>query len=159
MNNRTKGYIVLVLLTVYATCSFLYTAPQRYTSDTARMMSAYVLTPWLKQNWQLFGPDVPSENYEMVIRVDGFDDINCIQSVIDKGTRWKPHIGKTARALYNWCLFVEGEVHHGKSHFYRSGLVKIARGMLKYFSTGVSDFVVIVRKGDKIIYESDVQKN
>ena len=133
--------------------SFFYTAPVRFTGEATKNISALYIKPYFMQNWQLFAPQVPKDNYEYKILLDNKTNIELIKEYSRKHHATKIwHYGKTILGLYNWGIYLNIELNHERSEYFQSNTQGLIANLLNHLGYEYKKARLWVLKNDKTIY-------
>jgi len=117
--NRKIGYGLVIVLGCHFLMSFFHTAPNNYKTKWMQAAGNVYAYPFFKQNWKLFGPELPSDNYQLFFTEEGAEPIEMIQYFkSDFKLSLIMPFGNTALGLQTWCALLDHELQSGGSDRY-----------------------------------------
>ncbi len=131
------------------------TAPKTYRISWLNQVSQSYVFPFMPQNWELFAPEVPRDNYEIEVVLNNEDDFRLIESVLDRSTLGALSMDHSvAVGLYNYCYFLDAELKHNQDTYYRKGLDSVVYESISYLKNAnyYGRWEYVVYKNDQVIY-------
>ncbi len=155
MKGKLAGYIALGCVVIHICLSFMNTAPKQYRISFLDTISQSYVFPFMPQNWELFAPEVPQDNYDIVVNFPDEEEFHLMDSVLNRSTLGALSLDHSvAVGLYNYCYFLDAELTHNQDSYYRKGLDSVVYRAV-YYVKDVSyygSWGYYVVKNDNIIY-------
>lgn len=150
---RKPAYVVIVLIILHLLFSYFATAPAAFNNSRAQYWSGLYTMPFLKQNWKLFGPEVPSNNYEIVLTFEHGNSVEVIESFRDdfKLSLFSKY-GNTALGLQTWCELLEYEILNRTGNYYSKSSNHLFHSLAQHLFEDEALAEALILKNGEIIY-------
>lgn len=152
--SRKPAYIVIILICMHLVISFFATAPPSFNHAKAQYWSGLYTMPFFKQNWKLFGPEVPVNNYEIVLTTNNDESVQVV-SLFKAEFKYSlfSKYGNTALGLQTWCELLEYELLNQSSNYYIQASDHLFKSLsMHLFGDAQNMIEALVMKNDQIIF-------